>query len=204
MTEQPAAGETGSGRRQFARYSGVLAAAALLLRFVPSPLRELLWAVSNPFGGKIALSLRYALLRSMCRKIGNNVYVGQNVRIMNAGSLSIGSNVSIHANCYIDAVGTCEIGNDVSIAHASSILTFEHTWDNDQIPIKYNPTRMSPVIIEDDCWIGCGVRILSGVTIGKRSVVAAGAVATASIPGNSIYGGVPARFIKSTTQEPQT
>lgn len=54
-----------------------------------------------------------------------------------------------------------------------------------------------PIIVEDEVWIGCGAIILQGVTIGKGSVVAAGSVVNKDIPANTIWGGVPAKFIKT-------
>ena len=56
------------------------------------------------------------------------------------------------------------------------------------------------IIVEDEVWIGAGCIITLGVTIGKGSVVAAGSVVTKDISPNSLVGGVPARFIKSTNQ----
>lgn len=53
-----------------------------------------------------------------------------------------------------------------------------------------------PVVIEDGCWIGAHVTILKGVTIGKGSVIAAGAVVTKRCEPYSIIGGVPAKLIK--------
>lgn len=58
------------------------------------------------------------------------------------------------------------------------------------------PEQDAPVIIEDDVWCGANVTILKGVTIGRGSVVAAGAVVTKSFPPYSIIGGVPAKLIK--------
>ena len=53
-----------------------------------------------------------------------------------------------------------------------------------------------PVVIEDGVWCGANVTILKGVTIGRGSVVAAGAVVTKSFPPYSIIGGIPAKLIK--------
>lgn len=53
-----------------------------------------------------------------------------------------------------------------------------------------------PVIIEDDCWLGFNCEVLSGVHIGKHSIVAARAVVTKDIPPYSIVAGNPARVIK--------
>lgn len=58
------------------------------------------------------------------------------------------------------------------------------------------PENDGDVIIEDGVWCGAGVTILKGVTIGRDSVVAAGAVVTKSFPPYSIIGGVPAKLIK--------
>lgn len=52
------------------------------------------------------------------------------------------------------------------------------------------------MVIEDDVWCGANVTILKGVTIGRGSIVAAGAVVTKSFPPYSIIGGVPAKLIK--------
>ena len=58
------------------------------------------------------------------------------------------------------------------------------------------PENDAPVVIEDDVWIGANVTRLKGVTIGRGSVVAAGAVVTKSCPPYSIIGGVPAKVLK--------
>jgi acetyltransferase-like isoleucine patch superfamily enzyme len=52
------------------------------------------------------------------------------------------------------------------------------------------------VIIEDDVWVGYGAIILSGIKIGKGSIIAAGSVVTKDIEPCSIVGGNPAKFIK--------
>jgi acetyltransferase-like isoleucine patch superfamily enzyme len=58
------------------------------------------------------------------------------------------------------------------------------------------PPYSAPIAIEDDVWIGCRATILKGVTIGKGSVVAAGAVVTKSCPHHSLIGGIPAKIIR--------
>jgi len=52
------------------------------------------------------------------------------------------------------------------------------------------------VVVEEDVWIGCNVTLLFGITIGRGSVIAAGAVVTKSCPPYSLIGGVPAKVIK--------
>jgi acetyltransferase-like isoleucine patch superfamily enzyme len=53
-----------------------------------------------------------------------------------------------------------------------------------------------PIVIEDDVWIGYGTTVLSGVTIGKGAVIAAGSVVTKDIPPYTVAGGNPARPLK--------
>jgi acetyltransferase-like isoleucine patch superfamily enzyme len=59
-------------------------------------------------------------------------------------------------------------------------------------------------VIEDDVWLGTRCVILDGVTIGKGSIVAAGAIVNASVPPYSIVAGVPAKIIKSRIPKPET
>ena len=66
-------------------------------------------------------------------------------------------------------------------------------WKNEQIQ---NP----PIMIKDRAWIGANATILTGVTIGKNAVVAAGAVVTKDVPDNCMVGGVPAKIIKEIDQ----
>ena len=89
------------------------------------------------------------------------------------------------------------IGDNVSIAHLCSIITFEHTWDNVDVPIKYNPVNYAGVEIGQDVWLGCGAKVLSGAIIGSRVVVAAGSVVKGKCSNFTLYAGAPARAIKS-------
>jgi acetyltransferase-like isoleucine patch superfamily enzyme len=71
-----------------------------------------------------------------------------------------------------------------------------HGYEDINLPIHKQPVSMSPIVIENDSWIGANVVVTAGVTIGKHSVIAAGAVVTKSIPPFSIAVGNPARVIK--------
>lgn len=169
---------------------------SLILLIFPYKIRESLFVLHRNVPGAYGIGIRYLFMKRLARSCGNNVYIAQNVFFNNIKKLSIGNNVSIHPMCYIDATGDVSIGNNVSIAHCSTILSTNHTYANNLIPIKYNEISLNKTIINDDVWIGCGVRILSGVIINQRSIVAAGAVVTKEVVSNSIYAGVPAKFLK--------
>ena len=125
------------------------------------------------------------------------LFTDSDVRIFCTDRLVMGRNVSLHHWSFLSAQGGLTIGNDVAIGHGCSILTTEHEFDDPDVPIKAQPVSLLPVTIGDDVWIGANVTILAGVTIGRRSIVAAGAVVTRSFPeGYVIIAGVPARVIR--------
>ena len=64
---------------------------------------------------------------------------------------------------------------------------------------KFNKTK--PVILKDNVWIGDSAIICKGVTIGKNSIIGAGAVVTKDVPDNSIYAGNPAKLVKKLDQD---
>jgi len=185
------------GRVVFRFFKPILFLFSIPLYLFPRFLASFFWVLSDLFPGIIGVGFRYILALRLCKKIGNNVYFGRSVEIRGWDNIQIGDNVSIHKDCYIDAVGGLVIGNDVSIAHCSSILTFDHGWADPLTPIKSNQCEFARVEIENDVWIGCGSRVLSGVTISTRVIIAAGSIVTRSLSSFSIYAGVPAKKIKS-------
>ncbi|WP_218278968.1 acyltransferase [Pseudomonas sp. LB-090624] len=185
-----------NGRMFFQRFSGVTNFISTILSGLPSPLTNIMLDLVSPFSGKISVLIRYCLIAKKLEGCGKNLYIGRGVALKSIGKIVVGDNVSIHESCYIDAVGGLRIGSNVSIAHQTSILTFNHTWADPNLPIKYNPIELSPVEIDDDVWIGCGVRVMPGIVIGKRAVVAAGSVVTRDVPPATVVAGVPAKVIK--------
>lgn len=78
--------------------------------------------------------------------------------------------------------------------HTSKFMTYP--IKNKLIDKSVESFTKGPIIIEDDVWIGTDSIILSGITIGKGSVIAAGSVVTKSFPAFSIIGGNPAKILK--------
>ncbi len=190
----------GVGRNQFLKYRVIINVLIMCFSVLGKKLNYGLLKTFRNTNGKVGLLLRYIFLKNCCKNVGVNVSVHPGVYLFNLHNIEIGNNVSIHPMCYLDAYGSISIGSDVSIAHNTSIISVNHTWDDVHTPIKYNIETISSVIIKDDVWIGCGVRILPGVIIEKRSIIAAGAVVNKSFEGNSLIGGVPAKKIKSINE----
>lgn len=135
--------------------------------------------------------------------IGNNCTIKSGCSISGFGvlsqlgeSLSIGNNVGISENCFIQVRGRIEISDDVMIGPGTTVISENHIYQSDKIPKRMQGVTRQGVFIGNNVWIGANCTILDGVTIGDDSIVAAGSVVTKSIPAGSIYGGVPAKFIK--------
>ncbi|TLU65097.1 acyltransferase [Thalassotalea litorea] len=184
------------GSKLFNLFNPLINFTSRVFKFFPRFIRTWLYDLSSIFSGFLAITLRYALIKSAAKKVGKNVYIGRGVVIKNSQNLSVGHNVSIHDSCYLDSIGEIKIGDNVSIAHHSSILSFNHSWTDTDKPIKYNELALSPVVIKDDVWVGCGVRIMPGVTVHSRSIIAAGSVVTRDVPAEVVVAGVPAKIIK--------
>ena len=93
-------------------------------------------------------------------------------------------------------IGPVTIGNQVILAQNIVLSGLNHTYTDVTIPIRLQKVTTAPIIVEDEVWIGANVVVTAGVTIGKHSVVAGGAVVTKSIPPYSVAVGNPARVIK--------
>ena len=117
-------------------------------------------------------------------------------------NLSIGDYTSIpKGSVFYCTEAPLTIGKKVVFGPRPTIITGDHRIDVVGNYILDNveklPENDAPVVIEDDVWCGANVTILKGVTIGRGSIIAAGAVVTKSIPPYSIAGGVPAKVLKA-------
>ena len=111
------------------------------------------------------------------------------------GTIEFGSYCTVNPYTIIYGHGGVKIGDAVRIAAHCTIIPANHVFEDPNKQIRQQGITKQGIIIEDDVWIGTGCRILDGITIGKGSVVAAGAVVNNNIPEFSIYGGVPAKKI---------
>ncbi|MBE0650626.1 MAG: acyltransferase [Bacteroidales bacterium] len=113
----------------------------------------------------------------------------------------IGNNVSINPDCHIGAINKIEIGDNVLMASKVFITDHYHGEITSEAintaPSKRKLFSKGPVIIENNVWLGEGVVVLPGVTIGENSIIGANSVVTKNIPRNSVVGGNPARIIRT-------
>ncbi|CAM4419820.1 MAG: sugar O-acetyltransferase [Chryseobacterium sp.] len=144
-------------------------------------------------------------LTELFGSIGKNVSIDTPFYCDYGRHITIGDNVIININCTFVDCNRIDIGNNVLIASNVQIYTATHPVETNErlienwTEINSNPffrTYALPVKIEDNVWIGGGVIILPGVTIGKNSVIGAGSVVTRSIPENSVAFGNPCKVIR--------
>lgn len=141
--------------------------------------------------------------------IGNNFYCywGQRIETYNkhngvffSPQIIIGNNVSLNPDCHIAAINRIELHDGVLLASRVFITDHFHgdtTIESIKIPPqKRRLTTKGPVIIKKNAWLGEGVAVMPGVTIGENAVIGANSVVTKDIPDNAIAAGIPARVIK--------
>lgn len=93
-------------------------------------------------------------------------------------------------------IGPVNIGHHVNLAQGITLTALNHNFEDSEKRIDEQGVSTTPVVIEDDVWIGANAVILPGVRVGTHSVVAAGAVVTKDVPSHSIVAGIPAKIIK--------
>ncbi|GAA4429833.1 hypothetical protein GCM10023169_32560 [Georgenia halophila] len=124
--------------------------------------------------------------------VGPRSYVAAGAYL--TGSLRAGRDCTV--NAYSVVRGDVALGDAVRIGAHTSVLAFNHTITDPAAEVHRQPLSVRGIRIGHDVWIGSNAVVLDGVTVGDRSVVAAGAVVTRDVPGGAVVGGNPARVLK--------
>jgi UDP-3-O-[3-hydroxymyristoyl] glucosamine N-acyltransferase len=111
------------------------------------------------------------------------------------GKLTIGADTYVNRYTVFDAHRKLAIGRNVMIGPHCYFTDADHGTDP-AAPVRSQPMRYRPLIVEDEAWIGAHVTVLPGVTIGRGAVVAAGAVVTRDVAPMTVVAGVPARLLR--------
>ena len=133
---------------------------------------------------KIILSLYGA-------KVGSGVVIKPRVNIHMPWKLIVGNHVWIGEEVFILNFENVIIGNNVCVSQRSFLCAGNHDFKLENMPY-----RNGPITLEDGTWVGASCFVGPSVTIGFDSVVTAGSVVSSSISPNGIYRGNPAKFIK--------
>ena len=168
--------------------------------------------------------MRRAIWRAMARRCGNDLRIGSGVGFKHLETFEIGHGVFIGSQAYIQGRidGRCVIGNHVWIGPQSyfdardmvieeyvgwgpgaKVLGSMHAGIPIDVPIVQTDLEIKPVRIEAWADIGTNAVILPGITVGKGSIIGAGAVVTQDVPPFAVVVGVPARFLHWRPRELQ-
>ena len=138
------------------------------------------------------------LFRAICRLLANHcIFPSIRLLLFQCSGFNIGKNTII--NMGITAVDNYENGmvvikDRVAIAPNITFVPISNP-NNSKLNSILELQKEGKIVIEDDVWLGANVTVLPGVTVGKCSVIGAGAVVTKSVEPYSIMAGVPARKI---------
>lgn len=104
--------------------------------------------------------------------------------------MNFGKNVFINHSFTAMSIGGISMGDNVQIGPHVTIVTDNHDLKNRNILI------CGQVTIGNNVWIGAGVSVMPGVTIGDNAVIAGGSVVTKDVPANAVVGGNPAKVLR--------
>ena len=102
------------------------------------------------------------------------------------GHITLGDDCFVGAYAILNGQGGIEIGDNVLIAGHCHIVAGNHRFEDPDQPINSQGFDSRGIVIEDDVWLGAGVKVLDGVRIGRGSVVSAGAVVVRDVAPFSI------------------
>jgi maltose O-acetyltransferase len=126
--------------------------------------------------------------------------VGEGTELRPPLYVDYGSNIRIGSRCFANFglvaadVALITIGDDVQLGPNVQLLTPTHPVEPEPRRQKWEAAR--PITIGDNVWLGGGVIVLPGVTIGENTVVGAGSVVPRDLPANVVAVGNPARVIR--------
>lgn len=187
----------GKGRGIFEKYGRIIAAVRRASRLLPRRFYQSTYFIFDAAPGNLGMFFRYLYACRLTKHCGMNVTIGKRVTVKDWSGLSIGDNVAIHTGVYIDATGGVSIGDNSSIGHYASLLSFDHTWDDLTVPMKYNRLRFEPIEIGADVLVFAAARVLAGARIHSRTLLGANAIVRPGVYTSGLYAGVPAKLIKA-------
>lgn len=144
--------------------------------------------------GREALVLGWPVVDATDLEVGDRFKVWSGHRktlISGWGVLRFGDRVFVNCGTTIIATREIVVGDDVAFANEVMVM------DSNSHGVEGRPHVEAPVRIGDGTWLGNRAMVLPGVTIGKRVVVAAGAVVTKDVPDDVLVAGNPARVVRA-------
>ncbi len=136
-----------------------------------------------------------SILSQLLPNIHSSCYIEPRFCCDYGGNIDFGHDVYLNFNCTILDCAKVSLGDRVKLGPNVQLYTVNHPLDAQERALGLQVAK--PIIIAEDVWIGGGVIILPGVSIGARTVIAAGSVVTKDIPADVIAMGSPCRVKRS-------
>ena len=160
----------------------------------------ILWLIYTHLLSKIpyqpGVKIRNIILKRLFKHVGIGTRISTGVRLLYPQGITLGNNVGVPRDVTLDGRGGLQVGDETIIGFETIILTATHISKDKDMPIRKQGMFCAPVKIGKNVWTGARVIILPGVTIGDCAIIGANSVVDKDVPANTIYGGVPARFIR--------
>lgn len=137
---------------------------------------------------------REQIIRQLFGSTGKDFCVEQPFYCDYGYNIHIGENFYSNVNCVMLDGASITFGDNVFVAPNCGFYTAGHPFD-----VKQRNAGLEyayPIKIGNNVWIGAGVSVLPGVTIGDNSVIAAGSVVTKDIPAGVLAAGCPCHVIR--------
>ncbi|RKN08959.1 sugar O-acetyltransferase [Streptomyces radicis] len=145
--------------------------------------------------GAAERSVRLAALTELLGEVGEDVEVRPPLRVDYGYRITIGPRTFVNFGAIMLDVAPITIGADVQIGPNVQLLTPTHPVDPEPRRQKWEAAK--PITIGDNVWLGGGVIVCPGVSIGENTVVGAGAVVTRDLPPDVVAVGNPARVSRT-------
>ncbi len=142
---------------------------------------------------------RATLLRDLFAEFGDGAVVKPPVQLDYGYQVRIGPRTFVNYGAVILDVARVTIGADVQVGPNVQFLTPTHPLDPEVR--RSGLEAAEPITIEDNVWLGGGVIVLAGVTIGRDTVVGAGSVVTRDLPPGVLAVGSPARVVRELPRD---
>jgi len=138
---------------------------------------------------------RRELLADLFGSVGSEVEVRAPVYVDYGTNVHVGSRVFLNYGCQLIDVASITIGDDTQIGTNVQLLTPVHPLEADRRRDKWESAE--PIVVGRNVWLGGGVIVCPGVSIGDDTVVGAGAVVTRDLPSGVLAVGNPARMVRT-------
>lgn len=129
--------------------------------------------------------------------LGRWSWLGHGCKVrVHEGEVRIGAKTVLGQECTISAFQCVEIGRECILADRVMLIDFDHGMAEVERPVRLQGIYKRDVRIGHNCWVGYGVSVLRGVTVGNNCVLGTSSVVNRDVPDNAVVAGIPARVIR--------